>query len=119
MRLSDFSATFLAEGLPQAHLLPRALPDVPGYTLAARTLPARAVGGDFYDTSAIDGRLVFVLGDVSGKGMAAGLIASSVQARWETAVRQRDLSLAAMMASLNCDVMASTEGARGPMRTLS
>ncbi|MEP7119131.1 MAG: fused response regulator/phosphatase [Acidobacteriota bacterium] len=96
----------------QAHLLARALPDVSGYELAARTLPARVVGGDFYDTAAIDGRLVFVLGDVSGKGMAAGLIASSVQARWETAVRLRDLSLAAMMASLNRDVIASTEGSR-------
>ena len=96
----------------QAHLLPRALPDVPGYAMAARTLPARAVGGDFYDTCEIDGRLVFVLGDVSGKGMAAGLIASSVQARWEAAVRQRDFTLAAMMASLNRDVMASTEGSR-------
>jgi serine phosphatase RsbU (regulator of sigma subunit) len=96
----------------QSFLLPRVLPDVRGYLLSARTLPARAVGGDFYDAAFVDDRVAFVLGDVSGKGMAAGLIASSVQARWQAAIRQRDLSLAAMMTALNADVLASTDGAR-------
>ena len=70
------------------------------------------MGGDFYDAEFVDDNVAFVLGDVSGKGMAAGLIASSVQARWQAAIRQRDLSLATMMAALNRDVMASTEGSR-------
>lgn len=96
----------------QTFLLPRAMPALPGFAIGARTLPARAVGGDFYDAEVVDGRMAFVLGDVSGKGMAAGLIASSVQARWQAAIRQRDLSLAAMMTALNRDVMASTEGSR-------
>lgn len=96
----------------QAHLLPRALPGLQGYAVGARTLPARAVGGDFYDAAFVDDRLAFVVGDVSGKGMAAGLIASSVQARWQHAVQRRDLTLAGMMAALNRDVMASTEGSR-------
>lgn len=96
----------------QAHLLPRTLPDVPGYAMAARTLPARAVGGDFYDATFIEGHLTFVLGDVAGKGMAAGLVASSVQARWQAAMRQRDLVAADMMSALNRDVLASTEGSR-------
>jgi sigma-B regulation protein RsbU (phosphoserine phosphatase) len=96
----------------QSFLLPRTLPDVPGFAISARTLPARAVGGDFYDAEFVDDKVAFVLGDVSGKGMAAGLIASSVQARWQAAIRQRDLSLASMMTALNRDVMASTEGSR-------
>ncbi len=96
----------------QSFLLPRTLPDVPGFAVSARTLPARAVGGDFYDAEFVDDKVAFVLGDVSGKGMAAGLIASSVQARWQAAIRQRDLSLASMMTALNRDVMASTEGSR-------
>ena len=96
----------------QSFLLPRAMPDVPGFAVSARTLPARAVGGDFYDAEFVDDKVAFVLGDVSGKGMAAGLIASSVQARWQAAIRQRDLSLASMMTALNRDVMASTEGSR-------
>ncbi len=96
----------------QSFLLPRTMPDVPGFAVSARSLPARAVGGDFYDAEFVDDKVAFVLGDVSGKGMAAGLIASSVQARWQAAIRQRDLTLAAMMTSLNRDVMASTEGSR-------
>jgi len=96
----------------QAHLLPRTLPEVSGYAMAARTLPARAVGGDFYDATLVEDRLAFVLGDVAGKGMAAGLIASSVQARWQAAMRQRDLTAAEMMTALNRDVLASTEGSR-------
>lgn len=96
----------------QAHLLPRELPQVPGYSLAARTLPARAVGGDFFDAQLSDDGLAFVVGDVSGKGMAAGLIASSVHARWQAALRQTARDAEAMMAALNRDVLASTEGSR-------
>ena len=96
----------------QAHLLPRELPAVPGYALGAGTLPARAVGGDFYDVRMVPAGLAFVLGDVAGKGMAAGLIASSVQARWDAALRRADLEADTLVASLNRDVLASTEGSR-------
>ncbi len=96
----------------QAHLLPRVLPSLPGYALGAAILPARGVGGDFYAAVPVGPRLAMVLGDVSGKGMAAGLIASSVQARWEAALRHEDLALADMMTALNHDVFASTEGSR-------
>ena len=54
-----------------------------------------------------------MLGDVSGKGMAAGLIASSVQARWQTAVRHGAwASPAVLVDALNADVSASTDEAR-------
>jgi sigma-B regulation protein RsbU (phosphoserine phosphatase) len=96
----------------QAHLLPQSLPAAPGYELTAQTLAARAVGGDFYDAVPAGDQLAFVLGDVAGKGLAAGLVASSVQARWQAAMQQRDLTLAGMMAALNRDVYRSTEGSR-------
>lgn len=96
----------------QAYLLPRDLPSPPGYRLAAATLPARNVGGDFYAARTVGDRLALVLGDVSGKGMAAGLIASSVQARWDAAIRRDDVVLADMMHELNRDVLASTEGSK-------
>jgi serine phosphatase RsbU (regulator of sigma subunit) len=96
----------------QAHLLPQALPAVPGYRLTARTLPARGVGGDFYDAAIAGTQLAIALGDVAGKGFAAGLVASSVQARWQAAIQQRDLALTSMMAALNQDVYRSTEGSR-------
>ncbi len=108
----DSEREWTAAARAQAHLLPQSLPLVPGYAMAARTLPARGVGGDFYDATLVEGQLAFVLGDVSGKGMAAGLIASSVQARWQAAMRQRDLTATEMMAALNRDVLASTEGSR-------
>jgi sigma-B regulation protein RsbU (phosphoserine phosphatase) len=96
----------------QAHLLPQSLPEAPGYLLTAQTLAARSVGGDFYDAVPAGDHLAFVLGDVAGKGIAAGLVASSVQARWQAALQQRDLTLAGMMAALNRDVYRSTEGSR-------
>jgi sigma-B regulation protein RsbU (phosphoserine phosphatase) len=96
----------------QAHLLPQCLPTATGYELTARALAARAVGGDFYDAVAAGDHLAFVLGDVAGKGVAAGLVASSVQARWQAAMQQHDLALAGMMATLNRDVYRSTEGSR-------
>ncbi|MBP7777700.1 MAG: SpoIIE family protein phosphatase [Acidobacteria bacterium] len=108
----DAEREWTAAARAQAYLLPQSLPAVAGYTLAARTLPARAVGGDFYDATLVEGQLAFALGDVAGKGMAAGLIASSVQARWQAAMRQRDLTATEMMSALNRDVLASTEGSR-------
>lgn len=96
----------------QAHLLRRDLPSPSGYRLAAATLAARGVGGDFYAACSVGESLAIVLGDVAGKGMAAGLIASSVQARWEAAIRRDDVEVADMMRELNRDVLASTEGSK-------
>lgn len=96
----------------QAHLLPRVLPAAPGFAFGGRTEAARGVGGDFYDALAVDGRIAFVLGDVAGKGVAAGLVASSVHARWQAAVRARDLALVELIRRLNDDVLASTESGR-------
>jgi sigma-B regulation protein RsbU (phosphoserine phosphatase) len=56
--------------LPSDHV--SAGPSVP-YELAARLVPARRVGGDFYDHFVLDGKLWFMVGDVSGKGVGAAL----------------------------------------------
>ncbi len=58
----------------QRSILPRVFPRVPGLCFAADARPAREVGGDFYDIFALDATTVgLVIGDVSGKGMAAAL----------------------------------------------
>ena len=101
-----------AATLAQAHLLPQSMPQIEGYVLAARTRAARGVGGDFYDALLTGEALAFVVGDVAGKGMAAGLVASSVQARWQAAMQLCDVTLTKMMAALNRDVYRSTEGSR-------
>jgi len=52
----------------QLGLLPSDIPQVSGYDIAAISIPAQAVGGDYFDIISIDdSRLVTCLGDVSGK----------------------------------------------------
>lgn len=73
----------------QASLLPDTVPDVPGFDLAARCLPARSVGGDFYDWQQPEpGVLTFVVCDVMGKGMPAALTMSEVRAVLRTVARR-------------------------------
>src|SRR5579884_1380346 len=66
----------------QQGLLPTEAPICPGYDLAGFNLPCRTVGGDYYDFLPYrDGRLGLVVADVSGKGLPAALMMSSLQAR--------------------------------------
>jgi len=68
-----------ARAIQQA-LLPKSSPYIPGYVISGRSVPARAVGGDFYDFVPFpDGRLGIVLADVSGKGTAAALLMSATR----------------------------------------
>jgi sigma-B regulation protein RsbU (phosphoserine phosphatase) len=61
----------------QRQLLPRGAREIPGLDLAASYIPARELGGDFYDFLPYgEGRLGLALGDVSGKGTAAALFGS-------------------------------------------
>ena len=63
----------LARGI-QESMLPQELPALRGYDLGAMMVPARLVGGDFYDAVALDGdRLALAVGDVCGKGVPAAL----------------------------------------------
>jgi sigma-B regulation protein RsbU (phosphoserine phosphatase) len=70
----------LAAGI-QRQILPRDLPRVDGLEIAARNLPTRQVGGDYYDFFPLSGgRLGFLVADVSGKGVPAALLVSTVHA---------------------------------------
>jgi serine phosphatase RsbU (regulator of sigma subunit) len=58
----------------QVSMLPAVLPRPSGFDIGARMIPAKAVGGDFFDVfPAGAGRLGFAIGDVAGKGMPAAL----------------------------------------------
>ena len=64
----------------QQALLPRSSPFIPGFVVSGLSLPAGAVGGDWYDFIPLeDGRWGLVLADVSGKGMAAALLMSATR----------------------------------------
>ena len=68
-----------ARAIQQA-LFPRSSPCVPGFRITGLSLPAGAVGGDWYDFIPLpDGRWGLVLADVSGKGTAAALLMSSTR----------------------------------------
>src|SRR3954463_3010388 len=66
--------------LIQQNFLPKELPDLPGWQIAAYYRPAREVGGDFYDVIPLpDGRVAFVVGDVTDKGVPAALVMSATR----------------------------------------
>ena len=65
----------------QRALLPQQVPQISGVDIAAFSRPAQIVGGDFFDFLRFqNGAYGFVIADVAGKGMSAGLIMASVQA---------------------------------------
>lgn len=74
----------------QASLLPKKLPKIAGYELAAMTQPLRFVGGDYYNAVQINEcQTVFCIADVAGKGLPAALLMSSLQAALKPLICQR------------------------------
>ena len=67
-------------GETQRRLLPADLPQFPGYEVAGKWQPANIVGGDYYDLLDFGGQAGICIADVSGKGMAAALLMSNLQA---------------------------------------
>ncbi len=65
----------------QARLFPQTLPALRTLDYAGICIQARQVGGDYYDFLALgEGRLGFLIGDISGKGIAAALLMANLQA---------------------------------------
>lgn len=65
----------------QMELLPKSAPDFPGYDIAGINVPARVVGGDYFDFIPVErDKLCVCLGDVSGKGLPASLLMANLQA---------------------------------------
>src|SRR5436190_8627126 len=86
----------------QRQLLPTGASEVPGRDLAAGYVPARELGGDFYDFLPYgEGRLALALGDVSGKGTAGALYGSLAIGIVREIVVERPCESAFMLALLN------------------
>ena len=65
----------------QEKLLPREIPQIAGFEIAAASQSARVVGGDYFDVLPFDeGTLGICIADVAGKGMPAALLMSNLQA---------------------------------------
>ncbi len=85
----------------QQRLLPAKMPEFRGFEFAAKNIPTFKVGGDYYDFLMLpDGRLAFAIGDVSGKGIPAALLMSSLRAGFQTQLRE-DKSLTSVADKLN------------------
>ncbi len=85
----------------QQRIIPSELPTIPGYDLAGTNIPSRSVGGDYYDCIPLTGgRFMLVIADVSGKGIPAALLVSSLHA-YLSAYIEGGLPLVDIVARLN------------------
>src|ERR671910_1297812 len=90
----------VAQRIQQA-LLPRELPLLDDWEIVPYYQPAREVGGDFYDFLTLpDGRVGVIIGDVSGKGIAAALVMANTQSVLR-AVSQRSATPGELLAQVN------------------
>jgi len=97
----------------QRQLLPRGAREVPGLDIAASYMPARELGGDFYDFLPYgNGRLALVLGDVSGKGTPAALYGSLAIGILREHVVEHPCPPAEMLQMLNARLYAARLDAR-------
>ena len=65
----------------QQNLLPKAIPSINGYDIYAINIPAREVGGDYYDFIKVsENKTAIAVGDVSGKGLPEAIIMANLQA---------------------------------------
>ena len=100
------SALELAEEVQQ-NLLPRDVPDIKGLDIAAKSIYCNKTGGDFYDFLNVsqdsDAKLCVVVGDVSGHGIAAGLLMATARAL----IRSRSAQpgdLSQIVTEVNCNL---------------
>jgi len=97
----------------QRQLLPRGTPAFPGLDLSAACVPARELGGDFYDFLPYgSGRLALALGDVSGKGTAAALLGALTIGILRAHTVNHPCAPAELLATLNERINAARLNAR-------
>ncbi len=93
----------------QSKLLPDAPPRLEGIDCAARCVPARGVGGDYFDWFDLGhGELGFVMADVSGKGIGAALLMAHLRGGFHTRLSMPVSSTPDLIAAVNREFWAST-----------
>ena len=92
----------------QKRLLPRELPELETYVFAGNNKPCKTVSGDYYDVLVRpDGRIYFIIADVSGKGITAALVMSSLATAFDIFTRT-DPSPAEIARELNATLAPKT-----------
>jgi phosphoserine phosphatase RsbU/P len=82
-----FAAEVQSARSVQQYLIPEHLPHTPGLAIESVYRPSREVGGDFFQVlpNATDGSALIVVGDVAGKGIQAGMLATLIVGAIRTA----------------------------------
>lgn len=94
----------------QERLFPAEHPAIEGLEYAGLCVPARGVGGDYFDYLRIGGgRLGLALGDITGKGISAALLMASLQAMLRSRGPTHPGTLATLVSSINVQLSASTD----------
>jgi serine phosphatase RsbU (regulator of sigma subunit)/pSer/pThr/pTyr-binding forkhead associated (FHA) protein len=89
-KIKQDSEIAIAKNVQQA-LLPKSLPQIPGYSFFASYDTARAVGGDYYDAILLDnGKIWLSFGDVAGKGVPASLVMSRISSVVQSTLKYVD-----------------------------
>ena len=97
----------------QRQLLPTGAREVPGLDLATAYVPARELGGDFYDFLPYGvGRLAIAIGDVSGKGTAAALYGSLAIGILRELVNDKQATPSEVLGFMNSRLLAARLDAR-------
>ncbi|MCB1046921.1 MAG: serine/threonine-protein phosphatase [Calditrichaeota bacterium] len=95
----------------QERIIPRSedLPHVPGWDIWGTSLPCHEVGGDYFDLFPLDENwLVFLMCDVSGKGLSAALLVSTLQAAAHALLRS-GVSLETVAREINVIICGNTD----------
>ena len=93
----------------QGNLLARELPEYSGYKVYAYQEQCRAVGGDLYDVRILpDNRMLFTLGDVSGKGMGAALLMSNIMASFRILYEDQEFDICRAVERVSNQLWASS-----------
>lgn len=92
----------------QQKILPVALPAIPGYDIAGKNIPSKSIGGDYYDCIPLpDGRYALIVGDVTGKGVPAALLVSTLHA-YLSAYLELTNTLSELLGKMNKALCAAT-----------
>jgi sigma-B regulation protein RsbU (phosphoserine phosphatase) len=93
----------------QRQILPKGAPELAGYELAGWYRPARHIGGDYYDFFRLreGGRLAVVVADVSGKGVPAALLVSTIHSALHLLTEREEVT-PQLFARLNRHVLESS-----------
>jgi sigma-B regulation protein RsbU (phosphoserine phosphatase) len=110
--LRQKQAQLLAAQTIQKHLLPKNPPQLPGFDVAAGWYPSELVSGDYFDYLPMpDGSMAFVIGDVTGHGLAPALLTASTQALMRSLART-STDVSEILAAANSILAQETEDDR-------